>query len=535
MLLQLDFVPSDWQTQLAAIPAAFYPLAIIPLVLTYYLSSCLAQWRLHDIPGPRIAAYSNYWFLWQSRWGRRALALDDAHTKYGKMVRIAPRHISIADDAAIQAVYGHGNKFIKAPFYDAFLNVFRSIFTSRDREEHSRKRKLVSHAFSAKSMAQVEKYAHANMELFVKQWRKISDTKKNAKTGYSSIDALIWFNYLSFDIIGDLAFGAPFGMLENNRDIVEMRKTPDSPVTYINAVEVLNRRGEVAATLGTLPGLIPWARWLPDPFFRLGAEAISNLAGIATSAVNRRLQLQGTTEERTDLLTRLIEGKDGNGNKLGRLELTGEALTLITAGSDTTSNTFCAILYWVLKTPHVMPKLQKALDEALAQDVEVPTLDMVKNITYLQWVIWEVLRIHSTFGLGLPRQIPPERGVVEVCGHKFYPGDILSVPIYSVHRLKEVWGPDAEEFVPERWDPARVTQRQKDAFIPFSLGPRACIGRNLAEMELFVGCSSFFRLFDITLEQEGPMQISEGFLRKPVELMVGIKRRTPKSQTSTQT
>lgn len=101
------------------------------------------------------------------------------------------------------------------------------------------------------------------------------------------------------------------------------------------------------------------------------------------------------------------------------------------------------------------------------------------------------------------------------------------MPIYSVHRLKDVWGPDAEEFVPERWDPTRLTRRQKEAFIPFSVGPRACIGRNLAEMELFVGCSTFFRLFDISIEQDGPMEIAEGFLRKPVELIVGIKRRTP--------
>lgn len=164
-----------------------------------------------------------------------------------------------------------------------------AFFTSRNREEHSRKRKTVPHAFSARSLAQVEKYAHANVELLVKQWKRISDTQRNPKTGYATIDALTWFNYLSFDIIGDLAFGAPFGMLESDRDIVEMRKDPGAPPIYINAAEVLNRRREVAATLGVIPSLIPWAGWLPDPLFCQGAEAISNLAGIAISAVSRRL------------------------------------------------------------------------------------------------------------------------------------------------------------------------------------------------------------------------------------------------------
>lgn len=91
--------------------------------------------------------------------------------------------------------------------------------------------------------------------------------------------------------------------------------------------------------------------------------------------------MQGTSEERTDLLTQLIEGKDAHGNKIGRQELTGESFTLITAGSDTTSNTFCALLYWVLRTPGVVPKLHKALDETIPSDVEVPSFDMVKNIT----------------------------------------------------------------------------------------------------------------------------------------------------------
>ncbi|KAE8377276.1 cytochrome P450 [Aspergillus bertholletiae] len=521
---------TDVETALSVQNLQISLVSLAGLMILYYFVPYVKQWRLRDIPAPGVAAFSHLWLVFQGRRGTRTMAIDKLHKTHGKMIRVAPRHISIADDSAIQAVYGHGNGFLKAEFYDAFLNVYRSIFTSRNRVEHTRKRKAISHAFSVKSIAQVEKYAHANIEMFLKQWRSIAENKKNPQTGFATFDALIWFNYLSFDIVGDLAFGAPFGMLEHDRDVVEMRKDPKATPTYINAVEVLNRRGEVAATLGACPALIPYAKWLPDPFFRLGAEAISNLAGIATSAVNRRLSLQGTAEERTDILTRLIESKDDNGNKLGRLEITGEALTMITGGSDTTSNTFGALLYWVLRTPRVLTNLQKVLDASIPPEVDVPTFDMVKNITYLQWVIWEALRIHSTFGLGLPREIPPDKGPVEICGHTFHAGDILSVPIYTVHHSPEIWGIDVEDFVPERWDPERLTQRQKGSFIPFSTGPRACIGRNLAEMELFVGCATFFRLFDMRLEQKEPMKVVEGFLRKPAGLTIGIKRREPEGR-----
>ena len=145
-----------------------------------------------------------------------------------------------------------------------------------------------------------------------------------------------------------------------------------------------------------------------------------------------------------------------------------------------------------------------------------------------QWVIWETLRIHSTSAMGLPREIPANADPITICGHTFRPGDVLSVPSYTIHRSKEIWGPDAESFVPERWSPERLTPRQKAAFIPFSHGPRACVGRNVAEMELLVMAATVFRLFEFQLEQDFPMQTREGFLRKPLGLQVGMRRRTPK-------
>ena len=168
-------------------------------------------------------------------------------------------------------------------------------------------------------------------------------------------------------------------MLKKGKDIAEVRKTHDSPPTYARAIEVLNRRGEVSGTLGCYPALRPYAKWLPDRFFRDGLEAVENLAGIAVARVNERLN-NPEESQRVDLLARLMEGKDENGNKLGRKELTAEALTQLIAGSDTTSNTSCALLYWCLKTPGVMSRLQKELDDAMPAGVEIPTYDNVKDL-----------------------------------------------------------------------------------------------------------------------------------------------------------
>ena len=242
--------------------------------------------------------------------------------------------------------------------------------------EHTRKRKIVSHTFSAKSIGQFEPYMHHNLEAFRSQWDKLSSQAPT--NGYTEIDALHWFNYLAFDIIGDLAFGAPFGMLEKGKDEAEVRMSPDAPTKTAPAIEVLNRRGEVSAAIGCLPALKPYAKNFPDPFFSKGIEAVENLAGIAIARVKERID-NAHQIDRVDLLARLMEGKDANGEKMGREELTAEALTQLIAGSDTTSNTSCAILYWCLRTPHVIPKLQAELDQALSTD-GIPQFAEVKDL-----------------------------------------------------------------------------------------------------------------------------------------------------------
>lgn len=354
--------------------------------------------------------------------------------------------------------------------------------------------------------------------MLTKQWDARS---KEADGGYYKFDALHWFNYVAFDVIGDLAFGAPFGMLEKAADVAEVQLTPNAPPTTAPAIEVLNRRGEVSNAIGCMPQIKPYAKYIPDPFFYKGVEAVKNLAGIAIARVNERLAAAERGEiQRVDLLARLMEGKDENGNKLCREELTAEALTQLIAGSDTTSNTSCALLFHCLMHPKVVEKLQAELDSALPSD-EVPKFDQVRDLPYLNMVIQETLRLHSTSSAGLPRVVPPGPGV-HLAGHFFPQGLVLSVPAYTIHHSKEIWGPDADEFRPERWE--KVTEAQKNAFIPFSYGPRACVGRNVAEMELALIVSTVFRRYEFELYQDH-LETREGFLRKPLGLQVGMRRR----------
>jgi benzoate 4-monooxygenase len=126
--------------------------------------------------------------------------------------------------------------------------------------------------------------------------------------------------------------------------------------------------------------------------------------------------------------------------------------------------------------------------------------------------------------LGLPRIVTAPEGVT-LLNHHFPPGTVLSVPAYTIHHSKEVWGADAEEFRPERWEKDQLTETQKGAFIPFSYGPRACVGRNVAEMELVLITATVIKNFEFDLRQTD-FPTREGFLRKPLGLNVGMRRRS---------
>ena len=314
--------------------------------------------------------------------------------------------------------------------------------------------------------------------------------------GYPPLSPKIIINAM---LEGDLAFGSSFGMIAAAKDSAPVAKSAEQGLSVygqdpskcetiaIPAIKILNDRGEYSAAMGVLP---PWLRPIVKryiPWYSRGSNAVKNLAGLAVAAVAKRL---ASPAYRADVLSKLQQGKDEDGNPMGREELTAEALTQLIAGSDTTSKcgfisrhvktssdaTFsssCAITYYLAANPDVQRKLQKELDEALQnEDDPATSFEVVKNLPYLNAVIDEALRLHSTSGIGLPR-IVPEGGMM-IRDHFFKEGTVLSVPSYTIHRDREVWGDDAAIYRPERW-----FERDSDAiqrtFNPFSYGPRCVL------------------------------------------------------------
>jgi len=367
----------------------------------------------------------------------------------------------------------------------------------------------------------------ANLRRWVDQLDKIASHP--AASGYAKMNMMPWCTFLAFDIIGDLAFGAPFGMVERGRDECPA-EVAGKGITYVSGAETLNRRGEVSSTLGLLLPIRPYAKLLPDPFFHKGLQSVKNLHGIAVVAVEKRLDATErgdmAAKQRHDILEMLCRAKDWNGNPMPRDELISEALTQLIAGSDTVSNTACAVIYWILdgerKSPgKIISRLQAELDDPIPADAEIAEHSQVKNLRFLRQCIDEGMRLHSTSAIGLPRIVTDKLGV-SYQDQVFPQGTVLSVPSFTIHHDAEVWGDDVDEFHPDRW--LNLTPRQKIGFNPFSYGPRACVGQNVAHMELALIVGTAFHRYDFTPYQTKLMS-SEGFSKKPNECWVGIKRR----------
>src|ERR1700761_4358846 len=97
----IDLLFSSWS------PAAVLAAAVGDYLYPYFVT----YGHLRDIPAPFPARFTNLWLLYVCRRGKRYHYANEVHKRLGKVVRIQPNHVSIADDEAIPVIYGHGNGF----------------------------------------------------------------------------------------------------------------------------------------------------------------------------------------------------------------------------------------------------------------------------------------------------------------------------------------------------------------------------------------------------------------------------------------
>lgn len=467
--------------------------------------------------------------------GRRTLGVAEAHKKLGPVVRLGPNHLSFTALEAIKDIYGHGTPAFKHEFYNSFAGSHKNLIDTLDKEDHAKKRKLYAAAFAQKQVEEKEGAVREDIRELVEQWDKLCTSKPTPaqiKAGFKKEDGLFdarrWLNLLMLDLAVDFSFGIKVHFVRNGDDLTECESIEGRK--YLAGPEgSFNPNLLCISTMGFAP---PSLLWLNRKLFGWH-RGIKSDGQINTDFVIRLVrqrfrieaeQLQNGEKRNGDFFEGLNYTKDGIPIGLEMGALIQECGLLVAAGSETTTAALQNILHYVTANPRVKTKLQDELDRAFPDEEVVPSYDEVKFLPYLRAVIDEALRHRPSLSIGLPRATPPEG--MRIAGHWVAGNTMVSVPTWTVHHMPEYFE-KPQEFIPERWLGESGIELQK-AFMPFSQGARACVGRNMAYMELYLIVATVFRRYDFALEREGWMPtVVETMVIKARDMPMKIWRRNP--------
>lgn len=316
------------------------------------------------------------------------------HKQYGDVVRIAPNYLSFTDAEAWKDIYGfrHGKPEMDKhrPSYSRPLLGEHIIIANR--EDHSRFRKNLSQGFSDSSLRQQEPLIQNYVNLL------IQGLKEHSQNGPQNMCS--WYNWTTFDIIGDLTFGEAFGCLKNSQYTAWVRMVFDS----IKAGIYLN-------TLSAIPFGDKVAQYLIPKELAAKREAHYQTT---VAKVNYRLNLQ---EERPDFLGYILKRKERG---FTYQEFLSNSNILIIAGSETTATALSGATYLLLKNPEAMAKLVHEIRSSFKSEDEI-TVYSTATLKYLMACLEETLRVYPPVPVGFPRVVP--KGGDFVAG-KWVPGGV---------------------------------------------------------------------------------------------------------------
>ncbi|XP_036387492.1 cytochrome P450 4F3 [Megalops cyprinoides] len=212
----------------------------------------------------------------------------------------------------------------------------------------------------------------------------------------------------------------------------------------------------------------------------------------------------------TDFIDILLLSKDEEGNGLTDEEIKAEADTFMFEGHDTTASGISWVLYNLAVHQEYQDQCRSEINALLeGRDTEEIEWDDLTNLPFTTMCIKESLRLHPPV-TAVTRRFSQD---MTVPGSRVIPeGNICLMSIYGTHHNPEIW-PDPEVYNPLRFHPDNSKGRSPLAFIPFSAGPRNCIGQNFAMVEMRVVVALTLRRFRVTPREGEVRRLSELILR----------------------
>ncbi|KAK3946266.1 cytochrome P450 [Diplogelasinospora grovesii] len=451
--------------------------------LAVWVGYFIWQRRNHPLarfPGPFLATISNFPYSASYLGGRQPYDMLKLHEKYGPVVRISPTELSFNSAQSFRDIYGHrkGHEtFIKSAFYDggSFADKgVHSIVSERDPERHAEMRRYLSSAFSDRSLREQEHLVAHHVDAFVEQVGRLRE-----------VDMTTWFNLMTFDIIGDLAFGVSFGGIQSGK-----------LHPWITVVSESVGQASLADTIGRFPTLGKLYMRLNPGWLHKLSRGSAKHEKLTLELIERRLK---TTTDRKDFLSYLENATDDDGKTLSQVQLAAHASDFVIAGSETTATALTVITYYLGRHPEMLKRLREEVRTAFKSYDEIDGTT-TGNLRYLHAICHEALRILPPLALGLPRVVPRAGDTVD--GHWIPGGTIV-----STHPMAASLGSgnfaDPWRFNPERWlSSDKADNNHLEASQPFLTGSRVCLGRALGWLEMRTALAKLHFRYDIEMVLE---------------------------------
>ncbi|HEU4951748.1 MAG TPA: cytochrome P450 [Holophagaceae bacterium] len=439
-------------------------------------------------PGPRPSLpWSNLLRLRKDSLG----FLDFLHAKYGDLVhfRMGSRHFHLVanPDLAREVTLVQAKKVHKGPALQrAKLLLGEGLLTSEG-EAHDRQRRMMQPAFHHRKVAG---YA----ELMVRDSLKMRDAWREGQ----ELDVAHEMMALTLSIVAEALFGSQVGH--------EADEIGEALTTCIGMFNTLTN--PFAEVLLKLP--------LPQSL-RFQA-ALARLNQTIYRVIQER-RAHGTDDG--DLLAMLLHAQDDEGDQRGLTDeqVRDEAMTLFLAGHETTANAL-AWTWWLLsQNPDAEAALHAELDAVLQG--RPPAFEDVPKLPTTTMVFAESMRLRPpvwAFG----RQAMED---FELGGYRIRAGSLLLTSPWVIHHDPR-WWPDPERFDPLRHTPEAKAARPKFAYLPFSHGPRNCIGEPFAWMEGVLLLATLAQKWKLRQKEGHPVVLDPLFtLRPKFGLRMVVERR----------
>ncbi|NXT91927.1 CP2U1 protein, partial [Anhinga rufa] len=256
-----------------------------------------------------------------------------------------------------------------------------------------------------------------------------------------------------------------------------------------------------------LVNICPWLYYLPfGPFWELRRTELDITAFLKKIIVQHRDTLDAANPR--DFIDMYFihaeeeKNKESSFNEDYLFFIIGD---LFIAGTDTTSNTLLWCLLYMSLYPEVQEKVHAEIEAVLGRD-KVPSLTHKAQMPFTEATIMEVQRMTTVVPLSIPR-MASETAVLQ--GYTIPKGSVIVPNLWSVHRDPNIWE-KPDEFQPSRFLDENGQIIKKEAFIPFGMGKRVCMGEQLAKMELFLIFTSLMQSFTFVYPENAAKPSMEG-------------------------